>query len=194
MWTPSIDGAWRIAQAQRLRLAVVVAEDEPGDVVRHLGEQLVPLLLGHVAGGDDGSQKDLDVHLVVGAADARRVVDRVRVDAAAGERVLDSAFLREAEVSALAHDTRAHVAAVDPKGVVRLVADVEVGLGGRLHVRADAAVPEQVDLGQEDRPDQLVRRERLGVGPERGSRLRRELDGLGSAGKDAAARRDGGGS
>ena len=91
---------------ERLRLVVVVAQDECRHLVGHLGQQLVSLLPRQVAVGDDRVEQDLDVDLVVGAVDAGRVVDRVREDAAAAERVLDPGALREAEVAALADHSR----------------------------------------------------------------------------------------
>ena len=48
---------------------------------------------------------------------------------------------------------------VDPDGVVGLVADVGLRLGAGLDVGADAAVPQQVGRGQQDRLDQLGRGE-----------------------------------
>ena len=57
-------------------------------------------------------------------------------------------------------DRHAKLGAVHPDRVGRLVADVGVGLGVRLHVGADAAVVEQVDGRPQDQPDQLVRRAR----------------------------------
>ena len=80
----------RGGEAERLGLPVVVAQDELGDVVGHLGQQLVALLARHVAGVDDRVEQDLDVHLVVRAVHAARVVDRVGVDAPAAERELDA--------------------------------------------------------------------------------------------------------
>ena len=79
-----------------------------------------------LAGAHRAVEQDLDVHLVVGGVDARAVVDRVGVDAAAGERVLDPAVLGEPEVAALADDSAAQLGAVDAHRVVRLVADVGV--------------------------------------------------------------------
>ena len=76
---------------KRLRLEVVVAQDQRGDVVGHLGEQRVALLLGQLAVGDRQAEQDLDVDLVIGGVDAGGVVDRIGVDAAAGQRVLDPA-------------------------------------------------------------------------------------------------------
>ena len=56
--------------------------------------------------------------------------------------------------------TRARsVAAVDAHRVVRAVADLAVRLVRRLHVGADAAVPQQVDRRPQDGLDQLVRRQ-----------------------------------
>ena len=72
-------------------------------------------------------ERDLDVDLVVGAVDAGGVVDRVGVQDAAGQGALDAAALGQAEVAALADDPDAQVLAVDPHGVVGLVADLERG-------------------------------------------------------------------
>ena len=152
---------------QRLRLVVVVAQHERGHLVGHLGQELVPLLPRQVAVGDDRVEQDLDVDLVVGAVDARRVVDRVHEDAAAAERVGDPRALSDAEVAALADHARPQVLRVDADGVVRPVADLGVPLVARLHVGADAAVPEQVDRRVKDRPDQLAGRQQLGLGAER---------------------------
>ena len=58
-------------------------------------------------------------------------------------------------------DPRPQVGAVDPDRVVRAVADVGVRLVRRLHERADAAVPEQIDRRPEDRREHLVRRCRV---------------------------------
>ena len=115
-------------EAERLRLQVAAAQHPLGDRVGHLGEQPVALLGGQVAVGDHRVEQDLDVDLVVGAVDAAGVVDRVGVDPAAAERVLDAAALREAEVAALADDAAAQLAGVDADGVVGLVADVGVVL------------------------------------------------------------------
>ena len=67
------------------------------------------------------------------------------LSAHAGAGCLDPAALGQAEVAALAHHPGAQVGAVDPDGVVGAVAHVGVGLGRRLDVGADPAVPEQVD-------------------------------------------------
>ena len=67
------------------------------------------------------------------------------------------------EVAALADDPAAQLARVHPDRVVGLVADVGVGLGRRLDVGADAAVAQQVDGRLEDRLDQLVGGELLGL-------------------------------
>ena len=69
----------------------------------------------------------------------------------AAQRVLDAAQLGEAEVAALGDRLRQRRSrAVDAQRVVRLVADVGVALGVRLHVGADAAVVEQVDRRAQD--------------------------------------------
>jgi hypothetical protein len=105
-------------------------------------------------------------------------------------RVLDPPALREPEVPALADDPAAQVGPVDPHGVVGLVTDVAVGLASRLHVRADPAVPQQVDGRAQEHLDELGGREPHGVDAERRAHLRRDRDGLGGAGEHPAALRD----
>ena len=78
---------------------------------------------------DEPVEQDLDVDLVVGAVDTRRVVDRVGVDLSAAAGELDAAELGEPEVAALPHDLDAQLLAVDAHGVVGLVARVGVRLG-----------------------------------------------------------------
>ncbi len=176
---------------ERRVLCVVVAQDQRADLVGHLGEQLVALLDGHVAVRDQAVEQDLDVHLVVGGVHAGAVVDRVGVDPAAVQRELDTAQLGQAQVAALADDLDAQVGAVDADGVVGLVADVRVGLRRRLHVGADAAVPQQVDRCLEDRLHQ-VGRGHLGdllLDAQRLADVRVERDRLGGAREDPAAGR-----
>ncbi len=86
----------------------------------------------------------------------------------------------------------AEVAAVDPDRVVGLVAHLGVGLGRALDVGADAAVPQQVDGGQQDGAHQLGRRHRLHAVVERQGRpdLRADRDRLQGPRVDAAALRD----
>ena len=179
----------RLGERDRLDLQDVVAQHELRDLVGHLGEQLVALLHGHVAGIDHRAEQDLDVDLVVGAVDARRVVDEVGVDPAPlGED--DPRALGQAEIAALADHPAAQLLGVDPDRVVGAVEGLGVALLGGLDVGADAAVPEQLDRGQQNRPDQLLRRELLGLDVERRARLRRQLDRLDGARIDAAARAD----
>ena len=112
---------------------------------------------------NESVEQDLDVDLVVGGVDARRVVDGVGVQPHAVTVRLDAPELGHAEVAALADDAARQVGSVDADAVVRLVADVGVGLRLRLDVRADAAVPEQVDGRLERGLDQLVRGQRRDV-------------------------------
>ena len=108
--------------------------------------------VGERAVGDRVAQQDLDVHLVVGAVDAGGVVDGVGVDPSAGERVLDPRALGEPEVAALGDDLAPQLGRVDAHRVVGPVADVGVGLGARLHERADPAVPQEVDRARAGSP------------------------------------------
>ena len=140
--------------------AWLLVEDGGGDLVGHLAEQRRAVVGLELAGVDHPVQRDLDVDLVVGGVDAGGVVDGVGVHPPAGQRVLDAAALGEPEVAALADDPDPQLLAVHPDGVVGLVPDVERALGRGLHVGADAAVEQQVDRRQQDRPDQLDRAER----------------------------------
>jgi len=107
-----------------------------------------------------------------------RVVDEVRVDPAAGERILDPTSLGESEVAALGHHAAPQSVSVDTHVVVHPVADVLVGFGRGLHVRADPAVPEQVHGSPEDRLDDLIGGEGLPIDAERSPGLRRQGDAL----------------
>ena len=177
-------------ERQRLGLLVVVAKHSLGNGGGHLGEQVVALLDGQVARGHDAVEQDLDVHLVIGAVDSARVVDGVRVDLAAAQRELDTRGLGQAEVAALADHATAQLRSVDSHGIVGLVAGVGLGLRARLHVRPDAAVPEQVHRRAQDRPDQLVGWESLVVDVECRAGLLRQRDRLGAAGEHPAPGRD----
>ncbi len=111
------------------------------------------------AGAHRQVQQDLDVDLVVGGVDARRVVDEVGVDAAAVAGEFDAPALREAQVAALADYLAAEFVAIDPQRVVGQVTDVGIGLAGRLDVGADAAVPQQVHRRFQQGADQRVGRQ-----------------------------------
>ena len=176
-----------LGQRDRLHLQDVVAQHQRRDLVGHGREQLVALLLGHVAVADHGIEQDLDVDLVIRAVDPGRVVDEVGVDVPAllGER--DPALLREAEIAALGDDAAAQLLGVDPDRVVGPIERLGMTLRGGLDIGADAAVPEQVDGREQDRADQLVRGELLGVDGERLARLRRQPDRLDAARVDRAA-------
>ena len=144
-------------------------------------------MVGHVAVVDHRAEQDLDVDLVVGAVDAGRVVDEVGVDPAR-PRERDPRALGQAEIAALGDDPAAQLLGVDPYRVVGAIESIGVALGGGLDVGADAAVPEQLDRRQQNRPDQLVRRELLGLDVERAAGFRRQLDRFDRARVDPAAR------
>ena len=143
--------------AEQVVLRDVVGEHERGDVLGGRGDLLVAALGGELAALHQRVQQDLDVDLVVGAVDARGVVDGVGVDPPARPRVLDAAALGEPQVAALADDRDAQLGAVDADRVVALVARVGLRLVGGLDVGPDPAVPQQVDRRAQDRADQLGR-------------------------------------
>ena len=120
---------------------------------------------------------------MVGGVDAGRVIDGIGIDANAGTGCLDSAQLRESEVSALSHHLAAQFSAVDANGVIRLVTYCCVGLGGGLHVRPDTAVPQEINRRQQERVNQFSRREVLNsrIDTESGTHFRRDDHRLGRA-------------
>ena len=91
---------------------------------------------------------------MVGEIDAAGIVDRIGVDPPAAQRQLHPRTLREPEVAAFADDRRTDLRGASPHAVVRVVADLGVGLGAGTYVRTDPAVEEQVGLHAEDRADQ----------------------------------------
>ena len=174
-------------QAHRLGLQIVVGQHEFGHFVGHPGQQRVPLFFGQLAFGDRRIEKDLDVDLVVGTVDAARIVDGIRVQAPARQGVFDAGALGHAEVGPFADDAAAQARPVDTDGVVGAVANVGVGFVGRLDVGADAAEPEQVHLGAEQRPDQLVGGYLVLGNAEAFFDWGRQFQGLGAALEDGAA-------
>ena len=87
------------AHAQRLRLEIIVAQNQHTDFVGHFREQLVALFAAHSSFGDHRIEQYLDVDLVVRAVDAGGIVNRVGVDLAAVQRVFDAPELGETEIS-----------------------------------------------------------------------------------------------
>ena len=147
-------------------------DDAVGNFVGACGERAVARVESEIAAGHGGLEQNLQIDLVIGHIDAGGIVDRVGVDAAAGERVLDARLLGEAEVAALDDDLRAQLWRGDAACVVGVVADFGVGLVARANVGADAAVVKQVDRRAQNRLNQGFAVERVGVASERGARLR----------------------
>src|SRR5690606_5322530 len=119
--------------------------------------------------------------------DAAGVVDEVGVQPAAVQCVLDASALRTAEIATFTGDLAAQVLAVDAHAVVGAIADLGIALVAGLHVSADAAVPQQVDLHAQHGANQLLRRERVALQSQHGLRLRGNLQRLGAARINAAA-------
>ena len=118
---------------------------------------------GQLAAGHDGLEQNLQIDFVIGHIDAGGVVDRVSVDASAGERVLDARLLGEAEIAALDDYFRAKFGRGDSASVIGVVGDFGVGLGRGANVGADAAVVKQVDRRAQNALNQRLAVERVGV-------------------------------
>ena len=115
-------------QIQRLGLAVVIQNHQIGDLFGHIGQQLVTLLIGHIATLDHFIDQDFDIDLVVGAVHAARVVDKVGVDSHAVGGSFHPATLGQAQVTALADHTAVQLFTVDAQRVVGFITHVRIGL------------------------------------------------------------------
>jgi hypothetical protein len=159
----------KFAGADGLALQIIVAQHERGDLVGHLHEQAVAPCKRDLARAHRAVQQNLQVHFHVRGVDPGRVVDEVGVQPAAAPGELDAAELGQAEVAALADDLAVELRAVDAHGVVAAVAHVGIALSASLDVRADAAVPQEVDVRFQYRLHDLVGR---GLGGQLEQRLR----------------------
>src|SRR5690606_12308372 len=177
-------------EAYGKRLTIVVAQHQAGNVVLHLDQQLVPLRAAHHPGAQQRRQGDLDVHLVVRGVHACGVVDGGGVDAATSPGVLDAGELREAQVAALADDLRPQVVRVYAHRVVGGIADLGVPLGRGLDVRADAAVPQEVDRSAQDGLYQLMAGQGVCLYAEELLHLLRDRHALGAPLEDATTGAD----
>ena len=166
-----VGAAAELFEAERQHLVAIVGDDAVGDFVGACGERAVARVEGELAAGHGGLEQNLQIDLVIGHIDAGRVVDRVGVDAAAGERVLDARVLGEAEVAALDDNFRAQLRCGDSACVVGVVGDFGVGLGRGANVGADAAVVKQIDRRAQNALDQRLAVERVGVASECGARM-----------------------
>ena len=176
-----------LGDRERQGLQVVVPQAQRRHLVGHRGEELVAHLRRELAGMHQPAQRDLDVDLQVGGIDPGGIVDGIGVDAAAVERVLDAPVLRHRQVGAFAHHAGPQLFAGDADRVVGAVAGIGVGLVGTAHIGADAAEPEQVDLGLQYGADHLVGGHRLVAQAQRPARLGEQRHVLEGARIDPAA-------
>src|SRR5690606_27061219 len=116
----------------------------------------VPTVAIERAVGYGGREQDLEIDLAVRHLHAAGVVDRVRVAEAALEREAHARQLGEPEIAALAQHLAAQIDGIDANGVIGRVAHIRVSLFRRLHVRADTAVPHEVDGCAEYRADERL--------------------------------------
>ena len=176
--------AWERARSTRLgdgqcqRLQPIILEHQRRHFVGHPGQQRVALGFAQPALGHLAVERDLDVYFIVRAIDPRRIVDEVAVDAPAELGEFDPRRLGDRKVRALADGLGADLAGIDTERVVGRVADRAVRLGGGLHIGANPAEPDEVDLSLENRVDQLGRIDSLGLYPQRGARLLGKVDRL----------------
>src|SRR5699024_6511138 len=138
-------------------LRVVVGQYEPGDLLGHVHEQLVPVRLGEVARPNFAVQHDLDVDLVVGGVHPCRVVDEVGVDPTAQAGELDTGGLGPAQVASLSPVLGTQRRRTDAPLLVGLVPALGLGLHGGLDVGAHTPVPHQLHGRAQHPADEFVR-------------------------------------
>ena len=146
-----------VGDGKNLRLKIVVSQHQSRNFIRHQGQQLIALLLGHLPIAHHQAQQYLDVHLMIRRVHTRRVVDGVGVDAHARQRRLNSAPLSQAQITTLDHHLAAQLGPVDAQPIVGAVAHIRVTLQAGLDIGANAAVVQQIHRGLEDGRDQISR-------------------------------------
>ncbi len=176
-----------LGDGDRQGLVVIVLEHMVRHRIGHGFQQRVAVIELHRALAHHRVQQDLDVDLVVRAVHARRVVDKVRIHAAALAGVLDARRLGDAQIGALADDLCIQFVRIDAQGVIGLVADLIVLLGRRLHIGADAAEPQQLHIRLQKGLDQGRGRSGLRLKSGQFADLVAELDGLGGPRENPAA-------
>ncbi len=173
-----------------MRLQAVVAQHQFRNVVGHYLEQRIAIRPRQAAGGDLAVQGDLDIDFVVGAIDPGRIVDEIGVDAAAGAREFDARGLGEAQVGTFADRLCLQRIGIHPDRIIGAVPGVGIAFGRRLHISADAAEPEQIDLHLQDGAEQFAGRHCVHAHGQHGLHLGRKRDGFQASCKHAAAFRN----
>ena len=127
---------------------------------------------------------------MVGAIDPGRIVDEIGVDAAAGAREFDARGLGEAQIGTFADRLCLQCVCVHPDRIIGAVPGVGIAFGRRLHISADAAEPDQIDLHLQDGAEQFAGRHCVHAHAQHGLHLGRKRDGFQAARKHAAAFRN----
>ena len=135
-------GRIEFQQAEGQGLHIVVAQHGAGYIIGHPFQQRIPGFPIQTTIAQPLVKWNLDVHFPVGAVHAAGVVDGVRVDTAAVQRVLDAAQLGQPQVAALAHHLTAQVSTIDTDCIIRPVAHLCRTFVVTFYVGADPPVPE----------------------------------------------------
>lgn len=175
---------------QSQRLKAIILQHDRADGIGHAFQQRIALLERQATLGHLLVERDLDVNLIIRTIDARAIVDEIGVDPSAMQRKGDAPSLRRAQIGTFTDHLDAQLLCIHAQPVIGGIADIAVALRGRLYIGANAAEPEQVGRGLEDRGNQRGRLH-LGIGDAQ-YRLdfRSQRYALERAGKYAAALRD----
>ena len=123
---------------------------------------------------------------MIGAIDARGIIDEVGVDTPAIQREHNARGLRHTQICSLADGLGPNVFGIDAQSVVGGIADLSVAFIRRFHIGPDTTKPDEVDRAFEDRRNQR-RRFDLSLGHvERSACFLRQFDRLCRARENAA--------
>ena len=128
-----------LCDRKRQRLAVVISENQSSNVIRHRREQLIPLFLFQMTADDRRGERYLDIDFVVRCIDAGRIVYGIGVKSCPLKSRFNASSLCHPQIGALTNDLNAKLIRADPNGIVRTVANLDIGFGRCPHVSADTS-------------------------------------------------------
>ena len=139
---------------ERQRLQTIVFQHDGSDFVCHLFQQSDAALFCELACAFCVSQRNLDVHFIVRAIHASRIIDEIRIAAPTIQAKFDPSGLRNAEVRAFTDGLGTQVLRIDTQSVIARVTHARIVFCRGFDVGANPAEPDQVDRAFQDCADQ----------------------------------------